>query len=42
MVDRLNLVVKIEFAGSYNATIDVVGCSCEVLSGTLHSIPGKS
>jgi hypothetical protein len=36
-----NLVVKIEFAGNYNATIDVVGCSCEVLSGTLHSIPEK-
>jgi hypothetical protein len=28
----LLVVKKIEFAGNYNATVDVVGCSCEVLS----------
>lgn len=26
---------KIEFAGNYTATVDVVGCSCEVLSGSV-------
>lgn len=33
---------KIEFAGNYLANIDVVGCSCEVQSGNITFLSGKT